>query len=89
MEEGRPIIYKDETFTYSRHTRPKNWMDDIPSGYTARVSKSRRLIILHAGDRTGFIPGELLMFKSHLKTGNERDKFSDVANRKLISNLPP
>jgi hypothetical protein len=65
-EEGRPIIYENETFIHSSHIRPKNWKDDTPSEYMAPVLQGRRLIIVHAGGRTGFIPGALLMFKSAL-----------------------
>ncbi|XP_023718473.1 uncharacterized protein LOC111870421 [Cryptotermes secundus] len=39
-EEGRTIIYEDETFIHSSHTRPKNWTDDTPSGYMAPVSNA-------------------------------------------------
>ncbi|XP_023717166.1 uncharacterized protein LOC111869699 [Cryptotermes secundus] len=93
-EEGQTIIYEDETFIHSSHTRPKNWTDDTPSGYMAPVSKGQRLIIVYAGGRTGFIPGSLLIFKSHLKTGDYHSEMN-VTNyqkwltEKLIPNLPP
>jgi hypothetical protein len=65
-EGGRPTIYGDETLIHNRHIRP----DDTPSGYMSCVTKGRRLIIVHTGDRTGFIPGAVLTFKSHFKTGD-------------------
>ena len=34
------------------------------------VAKGISLIIFHAGGTSGFIPGALLIFKSHLKTGD-------------------
>jgi hypothetical protein len=30
-EEGRPTIHEDETLIHSRHTRPKDRIDDTPS----------------------------------------------------------
>jgi hypothetical protein len=86
-EEGRPVIYEDKPFIHSSHTRPRNWTYDTPSGYMTPVSKGRRLTIVHAGGRTVFIPGALLMFKSHLKTGyyHKEMNTSEVANRKTYS----
>jgi hypothetical protein len=67
------MICEDETSTLSV----------TPSGYMAPGSKDRaRQKRLHSR-----------VFKSHLKTGdyqrNERDKLSEVANKKLTPYLPP
>ncbi|PNF35215.1 hypothetical protein B7P43_G06869 [Cryptotermes secundus] len=60
----------------------------------APVLKGQRLIIVHAGGRTGFIPGPLLIFKSHLKTGDYHSEMNATnyqkwLTEKLIPNLPP
>jgi hypothetical protein len=93
-EEGRPIIYEDETFIPSSHTRSKNWTDDTPSGYMAPVSKGPRLNTVLAEGRTDFIPGALLMCKSHLKTGDyhrgmNATNYRKRLTEKFIRNLPP
>ena len=67
-EDNCPIIYEDETYIHGSHTRPKNWADNSASGYMVPVVKGTRLIILHAGGSSGFIPGALRILKSHLKT---------------------
>jgi hypothetical protein len=41
-EEGRPVVYEDETYVHSSHTGPKNWSDDFASGLLAPVSKGER-----------------------------------------------
>lgn len=93
-EEGRPIIYEDETYIHSTHTRPKNWVDDSTAGYTAPISKCQRLIIVHAGGRIGFVPGALLVFKSQHKTGDyhgemNANNYQNWLTTRLIPNLPP
>lgn len=93
-EEGRPLIYEDETYIHSTHTRPKNWSDDKTSGLLAPISKGPRLIIVHAGGRAGFVPGAFLMFKSNRKTGDyhhemNADNYQKWITEKLIPNLPP
>jgi hypothetical protein len=57
------------------------------------VSKGQRLIIVLAGGRTGLIPGSLLIFKSHLKTGDYLSEINATNFQKwlteiLIPNLP-
>jgi hypothetical protein len=45
---------------------------------------------VHAEGRTGFIPGALLMFKSHLKTGKiNATHYQKWLIEKLIPNLSP
>jgi hypothetical protein len=41
-EDGRPIVYEDETYVHSSHTGPKNLSDDCASGLLAPVSKGER-----------------------------------------------
>jgi hypothetical protein len=92
--DGSPIIFQDETYIHSSHTRPKTWDGDNYSGLLAPTSKGERLIIVHAGRRAGFISNALLIYKSRQKTGdyhNEMDSknYARWLKTMLIRNLPP
>lgn len=50
-EEGRPIVYANETYIHSSHTTSHAW-DDGLVGLKAPLSKGRRLITVHAGNGT-------------------------------------
>lgn len=63
-QEGRPIIYMDETYIHSSHTTPKRWKDDSSAGLLHPVNKGNRFIIVHEGGEGGFVPGAQLIFKS-------------------------
>ncbi|PSN37351.1 hypothetical protein C0J52_18821, partial [Blattella germanica] len=93
-EEGRPLIYEDEPYIHSTHTRPNNWSDGTSSGLLPPISKEPRLIIVHAGGRTGFVPGAFLIFESNRKTGDyhhemNAENYKKWLTEKLIPNLPP
>ena len=59
-EEGRPIVYLDETWVNQHHSRVRAWEDteeertmaETPSG------KGKRLILLHVGSNEGFLSEE-------------------------------
>lgn len=68
--EGRPIIYTDETYVHSSHTKPCSWTDGTKEGLKKPVSKGPRLIVVHAGYNQGFIPNALLVYKSHQISGD-------------------
>lgn len=51
-EEGRPVVYTDETYLHSSHTTPREWDDGTVAGLKAPISKGQRLIIVHAGKNT-------------------------------------
>lgn len=95
-EQKRNIIYTDETYIHSTHTKSMSWSDtkNRNAGLKEPVSKGSRLIIVHAGYKEGFIPNAKLMFKSGLKTGDYHDDMNAVnyvkwLKEKLIPNLPP
>jgi hypothetical protein len=46
-QEGRPIIYVDETYLHSSRTTPYDWAGDSNAGVKAHMSKGQRLIIVH------------------------------------------
>jgi transposase len=93
-EEGRTIVYQDETYIHSSHTLPYTWHDQVqPGGYAAPVAKGQRLIIVHAGSQYGFVPNALLIFKSNQKTGDyhdnmNADNYRRWVEEKLVPNLP-
>ena len=93
-QQNRPIIYVDETYIHSTHTAPHCWSDDSGKGFHAPISKGPRVVIVHAGGETGFVPNALLMFKSKTKSGDYHDdmnseNFIKWLRQKLIPNLPP
>jgi len=50
-EEGRPIVYVDETYIHSSHTTSYAWDDGSGAGLKAPISTGC-LIIIHAGNST-------------------------------------
>lgn len=93
-EEGRPIIYTDESYVDSSHTSHHSWTDGPTKGIKKPISKGSRLVIVHAGGESGFVPNALLTFKAGIKSGDYHDNMnSDNYERwlrtKLMPNLPP
>lgn len=64
VHEERPIIFTDESYIHSSHTQSKSWSDGSRFGLKKSVSKGKRLIMVHAGSKNGFVPNALLMFHS-------------------------
>ena len=92
-ENGRPIIYTDETFVHSSHTVSKSWQSSEVS-LQAPFSRGERLIVLHAGSKAGFLKGTELVWKAKSSTGDYHDemngdKFFKWVKEKLIPHLPP
>lgn len=92
-EEGRPIIYTDESYVDSSHVKPKAWSDGSTQGLKKNISKGQRIVIVHAGSETGFVPNALLMFKAGSKTGDYHnnmnyDNYEKWIRTQLIPNLP-
>ena len=59
-----------------------------------RANRGQRLIIVHAGSRTGFINGAKLIYKSSSSTGDyhremNSNNFTKWLKEMLIPNLPP
>ncbi|KAF8782117.1 hypothetical protein HNY73_012444 [Argiope bruennichi] len=64
------IVFIDETWVDSNLTFRKCWQSDTISGAEINVNSKNRLIIVHAGSSTGFIPGAQLIYKASTKTGD-------------------
>lgn len=93
-KEGRPIVYTDETYVHTTHTKPHSWSDSSNNGLLTPISKGNYAIIVHAGHENGFVNNALLIFKSGQKSGDYHDamNFSNYRKwleEKLIPNLPP
>lgn len=93
-EEGRPIIYTDETYVHTNYSTAKSWEDGTREGFHPKISKGSRFIVVHAGGEGGFINNALLCFKSG---SNKEDYHGDMnlenftrwSENQLIPNLPP
>lgn len=90
--KGYDIIYLDENYIHSSHTRPRAWTDDSCSGLKTPISKGQRLIMAHAGGEKGFVKNALLLFKSGMKTGDYHDdmnfeNFCKWMQEQVLNNL--
>ncbi|XP_050293523.1 uncharacterized protein LOC126734047 [Anthonomus grandis grandis] len=92
--QGRNIVYTDETYIHSSHTSDKGWFDESLSGIRKPILKGQRLIIVHAGGKNGFVKDGLLIFRSGSKSGDYHDdmnheNFMKWVETQLLPNLPP
>lgn len=88
----RPIVYMDETYVHSSHTKPNAWTDGSTSGLKTPANKGQRLIIVHAGSEDGFVNNALLTFRSGKKSGDYHDdmnyeNYEKWVKTKLLPNL--
>lgn len=87
------VIWLDETWVNAGHTLTKGWTDRTIEGTTkAPLGKGERLIVLHAGSASGFIPNCCLIFRSK-KTGDFHDEmngdcFTRWFTESLLKNIP-
>ena len=92
-EEGRPIYYLDETWTFAGMTTPKAWVDtNIKTSKQAYLEgfgrgclsdatgKGQRLIVLHVGSENGFLEGAGLVFRT---SGKLADYHGDMNSDKF------
>lgn len=91
----RPIVYMDETYVHSTHSKLNAWTDTTSNqGLKTPVSKGQRLIIVHAGGQEGFVNNALLTFRSGKKSGDYHndmnfENYEKWVKLKLIPNLQP
>lgn len=93
-QEGRNIVYLDETWVDNDMTVNKCWQNESVTGVVHGIRSSSRLIVVHAGSESGFVPGAALVFRSGLATGDyhgqmNRDNFEKWLLEKLLPNIPP
>ena len=92
-EEGRDIVYTDETYVNAGHTVSKCWQTN-QIGLSVPFNKGERMILLHAGSKNGFISGAKLVFKAKSTTGDYHsemnfENFKKWLQEKLLPNLQP
>lgn len=92
-EAGKNIIYMDESYIHTTHTKEKTWSDHKQMGVKKPISKGQRLIIVHAGNEKGFVPGAFLTYKSTDTTGDyhkemNNDNYEKWLVNQLIPNIP-
>ena len=63
-EEGRNIIFLDETWIDTSYTNKKVWQSDDVPGIYMPYNKGQRLIVIHAGGEKGFVLGAQEIFKN-------------------------
>jgi hypothetical protein len=49
-QDGRTIVYADETFLHSSHTTPHEWTDGTAGLVEVPLNKGQRLIIANEGE---------------------------------------
>ena len=88
-EDLNKVVWLDETWVNAGEAMSKGWTDDTTKSCIDKPSgKGGRLIIVHAGSASGFLPDSLMIFKSK-KTGDYHEEmdskrflewFEDVLN---------
>ena len=76
--EGYNVVFIDETWITTHHTKDREWQSkDGTQGRHVPSSKGQRLIISHAGSKNqGFIEGAKLIFQS--KSTDNRDDHGEM-----------
>lgn len=92
-DSGRNIVFMDESYIHTSHTKNKCWTDKNKKGVKHQISKGQRLIIVHAGNEKGFVPGALILDKCMDSEGDyhreiNSDRYQTWLRNQLIPNLP-
>lgn len=93
-ESERPIVYLDETWFNQHDYQEKAWLDEEEFiGRKAVIGKGKRLVIIHAGSRAGFVSNALYTFWSDGKLGDYHDSMNAACFEQwfsaLLQELPP
>lgn len=84
-ENFENIVWLDETWVNAGHCPNKGWSDGSTTGtIAAPIGKGERLILLHAGRSSGFVPGCCLLFKSG-GTGDYHEEMDGVTFQKWFN----
>ena len=94
--QGYSIVYLDETWVDTHHTASHQWTPPNPSdARKIPLNKGQRFVILHAGCKTGFLPGCELVFKTLSTDGRDYHSemnsviFNKWVEEQLVPPLPP
>jgi len=91
-EQFEDIVWLDETWVNTGHTRKQGWTDDTKQGTMAvPIGRGERIILVHAGTSRGFVANCLLLFSSK-KTNDYHEEMNHETfykwfNEQLLNNL--
>lgn len=85
-EMGKNIIYTDETWVDSNITFGKCWQSDDISGLIKTGHPGKRLIVVSAGGKYGFVPNSTLIYKADAKTGDYHGQMNAAIFEKWVRN---
>jgi transposase len=91
-QEGKLIVYLDETYVHQNYRPKKSWQGPSTSGVVDKISPGKRHIIVHAGSEEGFVPNALLVFSTKSKAADYHDDMNSAnflkwLRQMLIPNL--
>ncbi len=92
---GTPIVYTDETWVNAHHAPDRVWVDaDGKGGWKQPSGKGKRLIVVHAGSKSGWIPNAALVFRSKTNSADYHDEMNSEHylewwRETLLPNIPP
>ena len=86
------FVYVDETWVDTCYTVTKCWQGEGTPGVIPPCNRGQRIIVVHAGNRRGFIPGANLAYKAKSTTGDYHSEmdgrnFTKWLEEKLLPNL--
>lgn len=92
-EEGKSIVYTDETWVNAHHGHDMVWVDvDGSGGWKQPSGKGERLIVVHAGTRQGWVQGAELVFRSKKSADYHEemnfDHYIKWWSNSLLPNIP-
>ena len=70
MKKNMNIVYIDEMRIATSYTAKYCWQSKDERGSFLPISRGQRLIVVHGGGCTGFVPGALLVWKATSSNGN-------------------
>jgi transposase len=92
-EDLNKVVFLDETWINAGHTVKNTWTDGtLQSSRKEPTGKGGRLIIIHAGSSSGFVPNCLEIFQSK-KTSDYHEEMNSTKFKewflKLLNNIEP
>lgn len=75
-EKNMNIVYIDETWIDTSYTAKYCWQSKDERGALLPISRGQRLIVVHGGGCTGFVPGALLVWKATSSTGDYHNEMN-------------
>lgn len=91
---GKNIVYMEGSYVHTSHTKGKSCSVKDQKGDKQPITKGERIIIMHAGNEKGFIPGALMLGKCLDSVGDynteiHAETYHNWLRHQLIPNLTP